>query len=98
MWSVMSAYNKVNGTWCAENPSLLTETLQKQWGFKGFVVSDWGSTYSTEATASAGMNLEMPGGPPLGKFLAMPPVHEAGFMGGFLPKDKVLAAAGPGAS
>jgi beta-glucosidase len=91
-WSVMSAYNKVNGAWCAENPFLLTETLQKAWGFKGFVLSDWGSTYSTEATASSGMNLEMPGGPMLAKFLAIPMVHEAGFMGGYLVKDKVLAA------
>ena len=95
-WAVMSAYNKVNGKWCAENPFLLTETLQKAWGFKGFVVSDWGSTYSTEATASSGMNLEMPGGPMLGKFLAIPAVHEAGFMGGYLVKDKVLAALGSG--
>ena len=91
-WSVMSAYNKVNGKWCAENPFLLTDTLQKAWGFKGFVISDWGSTYSTEATASSGMNLEMPGGAMLAKFLALPVVHEAGFMGGYLVEDKVLTA------
>jgi len=61
---VMSAYNKVNGQWCAENPFLLTETLQKAWGFKGFVISDWGSTYSTAGTINAGMNLEMPAATP----------------------------------
>ena len=59
VWAVMSAYNKVNGQWCAENPFLLTETLQKRWGFQGFVISDWGSTYSTAPTVAAGMNLEM---------------------------------------
>jgi len=48
VWSVMSAYNKLNGQWCAENPSLLTGTLQKKWGFKGLVVSDRAGTYSTE--------------------------------------------------
>ncbi|MBZ5624364.1 MAG: glycoside hydrolase family 3 C-terminal domain-containing protein [Acidobacteriia bacterium] len=95
-WSVMSAYNKVNGDWCAENPLLLTETLQKAWGFKGFVISDWGSTYRTEATAGSGMNLEMPGGPMLAKFLAIPMVHDAGFMGGYLVKDKVMAALNSG--
>ena len=92
VWSVMSAYNKLNGQWCAENPTLLTETLQKKWGFKGFVVSDWGSTYSTEATAGSGMNLEMPGGAPLAKFLALPEIQKAGFLGGFLTQEKVMAA------
>jgi beta-glucosidase len=56
----MSAYNKVNGLWCAENPYLLTDVLKKQWGFKGFVVSDWNGTHSTAATANAGLDLEMP--------------------------------------
>jgi beta-glucosidase len=55
-WAVMSAYNKVNGQWCAENPFLLTETLRKRWGFTGFVISDWGSTYSTAGTIEAGMD------------------------------------------
>jgi beta-glucosidase len=62
---VMSAYNKVDGQWCAENSYLLNETLKKRWGFKGFVVSDWGSTYSTAATLNAGLDLEMPGGEPM---------------------------------
>ena len=61
-WTVMSAYNKVNGVHCAENAPLLTDILEKEFGFKGFVVSDWGSTYSTAATVNAGMDLEMPGG------------------------------------
>jgi beta-glucosidase len=69
VWSVMSAYNKLNGVYCAENPFLLKDVLQKQWDFKGFVVSDWGSTYSTVATVNAGMDLEMPGGEPMKEWL-----------------------------
>ena len=65
VWTVMSAYNKVNGVHCAESVPLLTDILQKEFGFKGFVISDWGSTYSTAATVNAGMALEMPGGPPM---------------------------------
>jgi beta-glucosidase len=64
VWSVMSAYQKVNGLYCSENPFLLKDILRKEWGFKGFVVSDWGSTYSTLGPVNAGMDLEMPGGEP----------------------------------
>ena len=60
VWSVMSAYNKLNGHWCAENSWLLTDVLKKEWGFKGFVVSDWKGTHSTAPTANAGLDLEMP--------------------------------------
>ena len=62
VWSVMSAYNKINGRWCSENSWLLTEVLKKQWGFRGFVVSDWGAVQSTVETANAGCDLEMPTG------------------------------------
>jgi beta-glucosidase len=72
VWSVMSAYNKVNGLYCAENPYLLHDVLKKQWGFKGFVISDWGSTYSTAGTVNAGMDLEMPGGEPMKAWFAKP--------------------------
>ena len=68
----MSAYNKVNGQYCAENAYLLHDVLKKQWGFKGFVISDWGSTYSTAATVNAGMDLEMPGGEPMKAWFARP--------------------------
>jgi beta-glucosidase len=90
VWSVMSAYNKVNGVYCAENPYLLKDVLQKEWGFKGFVVSDWGSTYSTVATVNAGMDLEMPGGPPAKNWLSRPESHEAGNGGDWLAPEKVL--------
>ena len=96
-WAVMSAYNKVNGQWCAENPFLLTETLRKRWGFQGFVISDWGSTYSTARTINAGMDLEMPGGERMRSWLARPATREAGNDGGWLTEEKVLAAVASGA-
>ncbi|MGA9554632.1 MAG: glycoside hydrolase family 3 C-terminal domain-containing protein [Candidatus Sulfotelmatobacter sp.] len=90
VWSVMSAYNKLNGTYCAENSFLLKDVLQKEWNFKGFVVSDWGSTYSTVATVNAGMELEMPGGQPMKDWLKKPKTQAAGNGGGWLVPEKVL--------
>jgi beta-glucosidase len=90
VWSVMSAYNKLNGVYCAENSALLKDVLQTQWGFKGLVVSDWGSTYSTASTVNAGMDLEMPGGEPMTKWMATPGAKEAGNSGGWLVPEKVL--------
>lgn len=60
-WSVMSAYNKLNGTYCAENEHLLNEILRGEWGFNGPVISDWGGTYSTVGSALHGQNVQMPG-------------------------------------
>jgi beta-glucosidase len=91
-WTVMSAYNLVNGVHCGENAFLLDDVLRKEFGFKGFVVSDWGSTYSTAATVNAGMDLEMPGGEPMQKFIARPEVLAQGSGAGWLTADKVLAA------
>jgi beta-glucosidase len=90
VWSVMSAYNKVNGVYCAENPFLLKDVLEKEWGFKGFVVSDWGSTYSTVATVNAGMDVEMPGGEPMKHWLQRAKTQAAGNGGGWLVPEKVL--------
>jgi len=95
-WAVMSAYNKVNGAWCAESPFLLSQTLQRRWGFKGFVISDWGSTYSTAGTINAGMNLEMPGGAPMRAWLARPGTQADGNGAGWLEAGKVLAAVAAG--
>ncbi len=60
--SVMAAYNKVNGTFSSENTHLLKDILKGEWGFDGFVVSDWGATHSTVEAANNGLDIEMPGG------------------------------------
>jgi len=96
VWAVMSAYNKVNGHWCAENSYLLTETLRKRWGFRGLVISDWGSTYSTEGTVNAGMDLEMPGGDAMRIWAKRPETIRDGNGTGWLTADKVLAAVAAG--
>jgi beta-glucosidase len=96
VWSVMSAYNKVNGTYCAENEYLLKDVLKKEWGFKGFVVSDWGSTYSTARTVNAGMDLEMPGGQRAKTWLKTPETQKSGNSGDWLSPEKVLAEVSAG--
>lgn len=59
--SVMSAYNRVNGVYCAENNLLLRQILKGEWGFDGFVESDWFlGTRSTEDSVMAGLDIEMP--------------------------------------
>jgi beta-glucosidase len=60
--SLMCAYPKVNGAFDCENSPLLTDALKKEWGFEGFVISDWGATHSTVPSALAGLDLEMPMG------------------------------------
>jgi beta-glucosidase len=60
--SVMAAYNKVNGVYASENSHLLKDLLKGDWGFEGFVVSDWGATHSTVEAANNGLDVEMPGG------------------------------------
>jgi beta-glucosidase len=58
---VMCSYNKVAGDWACENDYLLNQLLKKTWGFKGWVMSDWGGTHSTNKAALAGLDQEMPG-------------------------------------
>ena len=59
-WTVMCAYNKINGTYCSANHWLLTEVLREEWGFEGLVVSDWGAVHDRVAALRAGLDLEMP--------------------------------------
>ena len=61
VWSVMTAYNKVNGVYCGEQPDLIAGILRGEWGFDGLVMSDWFGTHSTAPAALAGLDLEMPG-------------------------------------
>jgi beta-glucosidase len=60
-WTVMGAYNRVNGTYCCEHPSLLSEILKKQWAYDGLVVTDWGALNEKVPALQAGLDLEMPG-------------------------------------
>ena len=56
--AVMCAYNRINGVYSCENPWLLDEVLKRDWGYKGFVISDWGATHSTIPAANAGLDQE----------------------------------------
>ncbi|MCQ2520553.1 MAG: glycoside hydrolase family 3 C-terminal domain-containing protein, partial [Lachnospiraceae bacterium] len=59
-YTVMTSYNRVNGTYAAANKHLLTDILRDEWGFEGAVVSDWGASIDIVACIKAGLNLEMP--------------------------------------
>ncbi|WP_231188086.1 glycoside hydrolase family 3 C-terminal domain-containing protein [Haladaptatus sp. DYF46] len=59
--SVMTSYNRVDGTHMSDHHHLVTEVLKDEWGFDGYVVSDWFGTESTVGAANAGLDLEMPG-------------------------------------
>jgi beta-glucosidase len=58
--AVMCSYNRLNGDFACENSYLLNDVLKHEWAFKGFVVSDWGGTHSTERASAAGMDQEEP--------------------------------------
>ncbi len=60
-WGVMSAYNRLEGEFCAANTRLLEDILRGEWGFDGFVVSDWGGAHDTVPSVHGGLSIEMPG-------------------------------------
>lgn len=59
-WTLMCSYNRINGVYAAQNRKYLTDILRGEWGFDGFVVSDWGAVNERVADLEAGMDLEMP--------------------------------------
>ena len=59
-YTVMCSYNKINGTFASENPWLLTDVLRDEWGFEGYVMSDWGAVNERVEGLKAGLELEMP--------------------------------------
>lgn len=59
-YTVMCSYNKINGTYASENPWLLTKVLRDEWGFEGYVMSDWGAVNDRVEGLKAGLELEMP--------------------------------------
>lgn len=59
-WTVMCSYNRINGVYAAQNKKYLTDVLRGEWGFDGFVVSDWGAVNDRVADLEAGLDLEMP--------------------------------------
>ena len=58
-WTVMNAYNKLNGTYCAENKWLLTDVLRDEWGYSGVVVTDWGVKNNPVTEVRAGNDMKM---------------------------------------
>jgi len=65
-WTVMCAYNKINGVYASEHHWLLTQVLRDEWGYEGVVVSDWGAVADRVAAVAAGLDLTMPGPDPAG--------------------------------
>ena len=61
-WTVMSSYNRINGEFVGDKKEYLTEILREEWGFDGYVVSDWGAVNDRVSSLAAGLDLEMPPG------------------------------------
>jgi beta-glucosidase len=83
-WTVMCAYNRVNGTFAAEHAGLLDAVLKQRWGFEGLVVSDWGAVNDRVAGIRAGLHLEMPSSMGLGDNLIVEAVRS-----GALPEARL---------
>ena len=87
-WAVMSAYNRLNGTYCTANDWLNDRVLKGDWGFQGVLMSDWGAAHDTLGVANGGLDLEMPSG----QFMnaaALKPLLESGQVSQATIDDKV---------
>jgi beta-glucosidase len=62
-WTLMAAYNRLNGTYCTENAQLLREIVEGEWGYRGIVMSDWFAINDRVAALDAGLHLQMPTAP-----------------------------------
>lgn len=60
-WTVMCAYNRINGVYASQHNTLLNEILRGEWGFEGVVVSDWAANHTTVESVQGGLDIEMPG-------------------------------------
>lgn len=76
-YTIMSAYNKLNGYWCSENDFLLNKVLKNEWGFKGVVMSDWSGTHHTVAAANNGLDIEMGSSGPYDQWYFAEPLRKA---------------------
>lgn len=83
-WTVMTSYNRVNGTYASENEYLLTDILKGEWGHQGMVVSDWGGVNEAAEAVKAGNELEMPSSGEVGPQKVLKAVQE-----GTLPVEKL---------
>lgn len=86
-YSLMGAYNKINGTHCCENKWLLDDVLRKEWGYDGTVISDWGAVHKTKEAAEATMDVEMSVYPDFDDYQLANPLKEA------IEKGEVLESA-----
>ena len=78
-WTVMCAYNRLNGIYCSEHEELLTGILRDRWGFKGLVVTDWGAVNERPRGIAAGLELEMPSSGGVNDRLVAAQVKDGGF-------------------
>lgn len=75
-YSIMGAYNKINGEYCCESKTLLDRILREEWGFDGAVISDWGGVHNTKEAALCSMDLEMSVFPDFDEYKLANPLKE----------------------
>ena len=85
---IMAAYNRLNGKYCAEHRELLEGVVKTRWGYRSFTVSDWFGTRDTLASATAGLDLDMPG-----PNRVLGSKFEAAVAAGTVPEDRLIDAA-----